>query len=120
LGYLRSSAARTRRRHQPSAPFVSPKTQNPVTFCRVKTTGGNGISGKFPARPEHLSRAFKQAANVQAGLLASHRFRLAMLHSGATARDSHPLPYSPRFYARHLNALSKITRTRRTIALAFV
>ena len=29
------------------------------------------------------------------------------IHSGATARDSHPLPYSPRFDARHPNACQK-------------
>lgn len=63
---------------------------------------------RFPVRPEHLARAFKCCDNVQAGLLASRRFRLATLHSGATARDSHPLPYSPRFYAGHRNVLSKI------------
>jgi len=55
-------------------------------------------------RPEHLF------AGVQKLLQRSGRSpgfaSLAgseSIHSGATARDSHPLPYSPRFYARHLN-----------------
>jgi hypothetical protein len=32
-----------------------------------------------------------------------------VIHSGATARDSHPLPYSPRFYAGHLNVSERTT-----------
>ena len=32
-----------------------------------------------------------------------------VIHSGATARDSHPLPYSPRFYAGHLNVFERTT-----------
>jgi len=45
LGYFRSSAARTPKSRTRKPWFGSPKTQNPVTFCRAKTTGGNGISG---------------------------------------------------------------------------
>ena len=30
-----------------------------------------------------------------------------VIHSGATARDSHPLPYSPRFYAGHPNVFER-------------
>ena len=32
-------------------------------------------------------------------------FNFAFLHSGATARDSHPLPYSPRSVARGTRTL---------------
>jgi len=60
---------------------------------------------KFPLRPEHLF------AGVQKLLQRSGRspdfwlrFTISkVIHSGATLRDSHPLPYSPRFYAGHLN-----------------
>ena len=101
-------------------PNLVSKNQNPVTFCQRSAAGSDGIfyGRKFPVRPEHLFAGVQNCDSVPAGLLASASLKTSdALHSGATARDSHPLPYSPRFYAGHLNALSKIRKgsTRRKI-----
>ena len=70
-------------------PNVSLKTQNPVTFCRANATGGNGISGNSPGRPEHLSRAFKTAKTFRQVSWLYHRFRLAMIFTVARPRGIH-------------------------------
>jgi hypothetical protein len=48
---------------------------------------------KIRWRPEHFCASVEKAAKRWAGLLAKRTRRSH--HSGATARDSHPLPYSP-------------------------
>jgi len=59
-------------------------------------------------RPEHLFAGVQKLLHVRAGLLAfASPANSEAIHSGATARDSHPLPYSPRFYAGHLNAFER-------------
>jgi len=59
-----------------------------------------------------FSRAFKSCCNVRAGLLAfASPASREVIHSGATARDSHPLPYSPHFYAGHLNVFERTAKT---------
>jgi hypothetical protein len=70
-------------------PNLLPKIQNPVTFCRAKTTGGNGIAGKFPGRPEHLSRAFKSCETFRQVSWLYHRFRPAMTVTVARPRGIH-------------------------------
>jgi len=75
------------------------KIKNPVTFCRAKATGWRrDLSRKENSlRPEHLFAGVQKLLSVQAGLLALFIASKTgdELHSGATARDSHPLPYSP-------------------------
>jgi hypothetical protein len=68
-------------------------------------------------RPEHLFAGVHNCCNVRAGLLALLHLFSEVIHSGATARDSHPLPYSPRFYARHLN-VSERSAERRSVEVA--
>src|ERR1041385_3892145 len=65
------------------------KLKNPVTFCRTKTTGGNGIAGNFPRRPEHLSRAFKSCETFRQVSWLYHRFRPAMIFTVARPRGIH-------------------------------
>jgi hypothetical protein len=88
---------------------ISLKIQNPVTSSATRSdrlaTGSFSEKQKFPLRPEHLF------AGVQKLLQRSGRspdfwlrYEISeVIHSGATVRDSHPLPYSPRFYVGHLN-----------------
>ena len=54
-----------------------------------------------------FARAFKSCKSIQAGLLALIIPLRNDLHSGATARESHPLPYSSRFDAGHPNAFER-------------
>jgi hypothetical protein len=89
--------------------LLKSKIQNPVTSSATRSdrlaTGSFSEEQKFPRDLNTFSRAFKSCCNVRAGLL-TFGFALhisEVIHSGATARDSHPLPYSPRFYAGHLN-----------------
>jgi len=70
--------------------MLSLKIKNPVTFCRAKWTGGDGIfSRKFPRRPEHLSRAFKTATAFGQVSWLRHRFRLATNFTVARPRGIH-------------------------------
>src|SRR3989441_11222024 len=56
--------------------------------------GLNTLCAKCPK----LLSAFGQVSWLCFALAGEH------IHSGATSRDSHPLPYSPRFDASHPNA----------------
>ena len=80
---------------------MAEKTKTVTLSATQRRQAGDGI---FSAKANShgglntLARGVQKAANgVRAGLLA---FASSLcsddLHSGATARDSHPLPYSPR------------------------
>src|SRR5205085_10638256 len=79
---------------------------------RDRRQAGDGIIFR-KSRNSHcdlntFSRAFKSCCNVRAGLLTFASLTTSeVIHSGATARDSHPLPYSPRFYAGHQNVFER-------------
>ena len=72
-----------------------------------KQQAGDGSffpKGNFPVRPEHLC-ASVQKLQEHSGRSPGFNHSLRNdLHSGATARESHPLPYSSRFDAGHPNA----------------
>jgi len=68
---------------------------------------------KFPLRPEHLFAGVQKLLQ-RSGRSPDFWLRYAIsevIHSGATARDSHPLPYSPRFYAGHPNVFKRTEGT---------
>lgn len=92
-----------------------PKNKIPSPFLpREERQAGDGISfeRRIPCGLNTFSRAFTSCNSVPAGLLALFIARRDKLHSGATARDSHPLPYSPRFDAGHPNAFERSQGTR--------
>jgi hypothetical protein len=72
------------------SPFLPRKSDRLAT--------GSFLRREFPWRPEHpCARRSKAAtASGQVSWLLHRRFKRDDLHSGATARDSHPLPYSSR------------------------
>ena len=92
------------------------KTQNPVTSSATqRRQAGDGIF--FGKQNSHCGlNAFSRAFNkLQQRSGRSPDFASPLngevIHSGATVRDSHPLPYSPRFYAGHPKRMSKIGMT---------
>ena len=76
--------------------------QNPVTFSATrKRQAGDGIFAEKRISQGGLNTLARgvrklQTASGQVSWLLHRHFLSDDLHSGATARDSHPLPYSSR------------------------
>jgi len=58
-------------------------------------------------RSPDLEKRPSLAHNTQGHVMSFDERITFSLHSGATARDSHPLPYSPRTFAGHPDALTQ-------------
>ena len=54
-----------------------------------------GLENESRVRPETPCASVERLQSAWAGLLALRKIEVVSHHSGATARDSHPLPYSP-------------------------
>lgn len=86
--------------------------QNPVAFSCAEATGWRRDlfrKREFRLRPEHPCARRSKAATAfrQVSWLRSSLAIADDLHSGATARDSHPLPYYSRSNAGHPNAFER-------------
>jgi hypothetical protein len=96
------------------------KTKSRRPFCHAKATGWR--RDLFQEENSHgglntLARGVRklQTASGQVSWLCIVAFRSDDLHSGATARDSHPLPYSSRSTRdtqTHLKELTSIESAR--------
>ncbi len=87
--------------------------QSPADLFTKRNQAVGGTSKTFkPVRPERLSASVQKLQSVEGrspGLgLADSVDRIAH-HSGATARDSHPFPYSPHFWGTQMLSNAKIS-----------